>query len=213
MFTKQQREIPNEHLQLETKGAIIDVFSFQDILNSEVNLTNSVLFDRNVAGRTITEVWIKHPYKSPTLEMSYGESHFLDLAQEVSQRDSLDKGMPNGTVLMRGDKVIGFGANGSTFHDLHGCERKRLGIPTGQGYELCEGCSPKNHSEPKSIQNALSNYPKEEVNGSTAYLYGHWWCCQDCCDAMEKAGIKTVTLSRDWTLNYLGIEKLLNDKI
>jgi deoxycytidylate deaminase len=80
----------------------------------------------------------------------------------------------------------------SDYHELHGCERIRQGIPTGQGYELCEGCHPKNHSEPSAIADAVSR--DEDTRGADLYLWGHWWFCESCWDAMIAAGIRNVYL-------------------
>jgi deoxycytidylate deaminase len=65
--------------------------------------------------------------------------------------------------------------------------------PTGQGYELCKNiCQQTGHSEPSAINNATKN--GYETNGADLYLYGHWWCCQQCWDSMIAGGIKNVFL-------------------
>lgn len=114
------------------------------------------------------------------------------LAKQNSQTLSLDRNRPNGTVLVKEGIVIGNGANGSDYHTAHGCERVRQGIPTGQGYELCEGCHPRNHGEPKAIKDALDNH--QDPGGADLYLWGHWWFCESCCRAMIEVGIKRVIL-------------------
>jgi len=119
---------------------------------------------------------------------------FMQQAKAYAQQFSLDKAMPNASVVVQNGKVIGRGANGGTYHDLHGCERVRLHIPTGQGYELCEGCHPKNHSEPKAVADALKNTGKTRFKNADIYLWGHWWCCQPCWQAMLTQGITKVHL-------------------
>ena len=130
-----------------------------------------------------------------------GDNPFMEEAREYAKKHSKDKNMPNASVLVKGGKVIGRGANGSTYHDTHECERVKLKIPTGQGYELCEGCHSKNHSEPKVIADAQTR--GEDTRGADVYLWGHWWCCEPCWHAMIKAGIKDVYLLE-------GSEKLFN---
>ncbi|MCX6716706.1 MAG: deaminase [Candidatus Taylorbacteria bacterium] len=120
------------------------------------------------------------------------QNEFINLAKEYARKYSLDKAMPIGSVLVNKGDIIGIGANGSDYHNNHICERVRQKIPTGQGYELCEGCHPKNHSEQKAIQDAIKKGNKTE--GTDLYLWGHWWCCRWCMNAIKKAGIKNVFL-------------------
>jgi len=117
--------------------------------------------------------------------------HCLDLAQKGKGHVS-----PNplvGCVIVKEGKIIGKGANGSDFHETHECERVKQNIPTGEGYELCEGCHPKNHSEPRAIQNAKDN--GHETDGADLYLWGHWWCCEPCWNVIKAAGINQVYLA------------------
>jgi deoxycytidylate deaminase len=129
---------------------------------------------------------------SLTLFFTSEDNPFLQAAMQNAKNLSLDKNKPNGTVLVKDGVVIGNGANGSDYHNTHECERVRLKIPTGQGYELCEGCHPKNHGEPKALKNASDN--GQDPKGADVYLWGHWWCCKDCCEAMVRAGVVKVVL-------------------
>lgn len=137
---------------------------------------------------------IQYPYLPEGREIKYVplSNPFILLAKEFARKNSLDKVMPGAAVIVKEDKVIGIGANGSDYHEIHGCERVKQGCASGQGYELCEGCHPKNHSEPSAIADALSNGFTAE--GADIYLWGHWWCCESCWYAMIKAGISNVYL-------------------
>lgn len=117
---------------------------------------------------------------------------YMGEAREYAKEHSKDGAMPTGAILVKDGKVIGRGANGSDYHKEHGCERVRQGIPTGQGYELCEGCHPNNHSERRAIEDAKKS--GEDTMGANLYLWGHWWACKPCWDAMEDAGIGEVYL-------------------
>lgn len=143
----------------------------------------------------------KEPMHTPTIEYPYlpegreilyvpADNPFILAAREFAEQNSLDTTMPTGSVIVRDGQIIGRGANGSTYHETHGCERVAQGIPTGQHYELCEGCHPKNHSEPKAVADA--NAHGEDVRGADLYLWGHWWCCEPCWNAMD--GIRNVYL-------------------
>ena len=114
------------------------------------------------------------------------------MAKAYAREHSLDRVMPTASVIVKNDKVIAMGANGSDYHKTHECERVKQNIPTGQGYELCEGCHPKNHGEPKAIAAAA----KAGVNlaGADVYLWGHWWCCEPCWNSMISVGISKVYL-------------------
>ncbi len=173
---------------------------------SALDLSALVLFTQKALDHQTQEIYLRLPYKSPLITIEYGNSPFLHQAQQIARQHSLDPGHPTATVLVKGHQIISSGANGSTYHDQYGCRRKELNIPTGQGYELCEGCHPKNHSEPTAIRAAAAAHKTHLLSEATAYLYGHWWCCQPCCAALEQAGITKVVFSLPWTQKFLEID-------
>lgn len=105
---------------------------------------------------------------------------------------SLDTLMPCASVIVKDRQTLGIGANGSAYHAEHGCQRVKLGMKTGEGYELCEGCHPKSHSESKALDHALRRGC--DLHNADLYLWGHWWCCQACWKRMISAGINKVFL-------------------
>ncbi len=110
--------------------------------------------------------------------VSITNPHMLS-ALRYAKTASLDFQMPTATVIVDSrDQEISIAANGSDYHKTHPCQRTILNIPTGQGYELCEGCHPKNHSESRAIKSALSR--NLNLSGYSLYLWGHWWCCKNC---------------------------------
>ena len=113
-------------------------------------------------------------------------------AEVYARAHSLDNAVKTGSVVVLAGEVIGRGANGSDYHLSHECERVRLNIPTGQGYELCEGCHPKNHSEPRAISDAKTR--AADLSEADLYLWGHWWACEPCWNAIQEAGIRNVYL-------------------
>jgi len=120
------------------------------------------------------------------------DNSFMLRAKEVAQSMSLDTVMPGGAVIVKDNIIIGEGANGSEYHKTNVCERVKQNCPSGQGYELCEGCHPKNHSEPSAIRDARDK--GFDTSGADLYLWGHWWCCESCWGEMIQAGIKDVYL-------------------
>lgn len=139
---------------------------------------------------------IDYPYipRGKKIHYTSSENEFIQAAKRYARENSLDETMPTGSVVVYEGKIIGRGANGSDYHSKHGCERVRRGIPTGQGYELCEGCHPKNHSEPKAINDAEKTHPQADLKQADLYLWGHWWACEPCWNAINKAGIRNVYL-------------------
>lgn len=137
---------------------------------------------------------IKYPFLPEGRTIGYVsvDNEFMAAAKAFAAAESKDKVMPGAAVLVKGGTIIARGANGSDYHELHGCERIRQGIPTGQGYELCEGCHPKNHSEPSAIADARAR--GTDTHGADLYLWGHWWFCESCWAAMIAAGIRNVYL-------------------
>jgi deoxycytidylate deaminase len=137
---------------------------------------------------------IKYPFLPEGREIRYvpASNEFIKEARAFAREHSLDAAMPNASVLVKDGIIIARAANGSDFHKNNECERIRRNIPTGQGYELCEGCHPKNHSEQSVINEAKDS--GFETEGSDIYLWGHWWCCGPCWDEMIKSGIRYVYL-------------------
>lgn len=127
-----------------------------------------------------------------TIRYVSADNEYMRAAREYAREHSLDTTMPTGSVIVKDSVIIGRGANGSDYHEKHGCERVRLGSKTGQDYEKCEGCHPKNHSERRAVFDASEQ--GYETSGADLYLWGHWWCCTPCWNAMIEAGIRDVVL-------------------
>ncbi|USN96712.1 MAG: hypothetical protein H6797_00735 [Candidatus Nomurabacteria bacterium] len=139
---------------------------------------------------------IDYPYMHEDGVFVYVEADnvYMQVAKEYAKRYSLDKVMPNTSIVVLDGEVIGIGANGSDYHETNGCERIRLGSPSGQDYDKCEGCHPKNHGEPRAVGDAQVVMGSQRLDGAEVYLWGHYWCCESCWDAMISSGINTVYL-------------------
>jgi len=129
------------------------------------------------------------------------ENPFMQEAKRHAVSYSKDHTVKTGSVVVVDGEIVGKGANGSDWHDTHPCERVRLGIPTGERYDLCEGCHSKNHSEVRAVADAASRI--KDLNTADLYLWGHWWACKPCWDAIEEANIRNVYLLE-------GSERLFN---
>ena len=181
--------------------------------------SNFKLLDQTDSAELTKQAWIKLPYTPLDIEITYDDNDYLNKAREVMNTDSLDWNWPDGCIFVKDGVVVSTGANGSDFHQQRdkemkskdpdykfgGCIRREMGIPTGQGYDLCEGCSEKNHAEAKGIRKLIDTTDYAKLSDSVCYLYGHWWCCQSCCNYMQNAGVKKVVLSKEFTKNLFKI--------
>ena len=157
---------------------------------------------------------ISYPYLPEGRTIKYVPAHdrFMRAAEDACRELSTDHYHPTGAVLVRDGQVIFRAANQAAIRnkkltELHKqgyCIRKLFKIPTGQKYWLCPGCSPSRiHAETLVIRNALrKGIPTE---GADVYLWGHWWCCKPCWDAMISGGIGDVYVLE-------GSDKLFNPK-
>ena len=134
------------------------------------------------------------PYlpKVRTIKFVSQDNEYMQLAKETAISGTSDHKHPTGAVIVKNGEILGKGSNYSVHHAEQGCEREKLGCPTGEGYDLCEGCSPKYHAEPSAIRNTLEL--GNDPTGANLYLWGHWWCCKDCWNAMIEAGVENVYL-------------------
>ncbi|MDO8591130.1 MAG: deaminase [bacterium] len=140
------------------------------------------------------------------------QDRFMRFAEDACHELSTDHHHPTGAVLVKDGNVIARAANQSALKNkylinLHRqgfCIRKFLKIPSGQKYWLCPGCaSARSHAETLVVKEAFKSTIKP--NGADVYLWGHWWCCEPCWNAMITAGIRDVYLLE-------GSEKLFNPK-
>ena len=140
---------------------------------------------------------INYPYIPEGRIIHYvdASNEHMKLAKAFARWFSLDEVMPVAAVVVRGNDVLGRGANGSDYHKLHKCQRIILGCKSGEGYELCEGRHPKNHAEPRALED--SKKQGHDPNGADLYLWGHWWCCKPCWDTMIQARINKVFLLKN----------------
>lgn len=78
-------------------------------------------------------------------------------------------------VIVKNGEVLSWATN-----DHDNC--KREGYPTGEGYELCEGCDYPNHAEVKALRGI-------DAKGATMYLFGHYYACDNCDEVIKNAGV------------------------
>lgn len=93
-------------------------------------------------------------------------NYYLDIAETVSSRGTCLR-RNYGAIIVKNDEIISTGFNGAprgraNCCDLGTCVREKLGVPTGQRYELCRSV----HAE----ANCIISAPRSEMLKSTIYL-------------------------------------------
>lgn len=140
---------------------------------------------------------IKYPYIPAGRVILYvpETDKYMAMAREYAKKYRSNLAQPGAAVVVKNGEVLGIGSIGNNPAHIAGCVRVKLNMPTGVGYDLCEGCTPKFHSEPSAVRDAKEK--GNDTNGADLYLWGHWWCCEPCWNAMIDAGIKNVYLLQD----------------
>ena len=138
------------------------------------------------------------------------QNYYLDIADAVLERSTCLR-RKYGAIIVRNDEIISTGYNGAprgrrNCSDLGGCMREKLGIPSGQRYELCRSV----HAE----ANAIISAPRRDMIGATLYLVGreaatdalmpNAMSCSMCKRTIINAGIETVVI-RTGPTDYITI--------
>jgi len=145
-------------------------------------------------------------------------NYYLNIADTVAQRATCLR-RKYGAIIVQNDEIISTGYNGAprgrkNCIDLNSCTRDKLGIPSGQRYELCRSV----HAE----ANAIISAARRDMVGATLYLAGRnsktgelltdTTPCSMCRRQIINAGITnvicrvgeteyTVTNVRDWVFD------------
>ena len=142
------------------------------------------------------------------------DDYFLQLADLVASRSTCLRRQV-GAVLVRDERIIATGYNGAPRGIPHclemGCLREKMGIPSGERYELCRGV----HAE----QNAIINAAYYGVSTKGAVLYCTNQPCLICARMIINAGIDKVVHRGDFAddlavqfMEDAGIELIIREK-
>ena len=68
---------------------------------------------------------IEYPYLPKGREILYVKEDYpyMKFAKKFAKEYSLDKTMPNSSIIVKDAVIIGTGANGSNYHKKYGCYR------------------------------------------------------------------------------------------
>ena len=116
------------------------------------------------------------------------DEYFMEIVEVVKTRSTCLRRQV-GAVIVKDNRIITTGYNGAPSHlkhctELGGCERQRLGVPSGQRHELCRAL----HAE----QNAIIQAAKLGNTTEGATLYVNIQPCVICAKMLIKAGIVPV---------------------
>lgn len=138
---------------------------------------------------------ISNPEELATLRMNHKIMYYLNIAKATSELSTCLR-KKYGSVIVRDDRILGTGYNGSARGAKHctncgSCKRHELGVKSGEHYEMCKSV----HSEMNAIINA-----QQDVTGATLYLSGtdaqgnliDAECCMMCKRVIINSGIDRV---------------------
>jgi deoxycytidylate deaminase len=90
-------------------------------------------------------------------------------------------------IIMKDGEFISIGTN-EIHSDIKECPR--VGMKTGEGYELCKSiCNQKHHAEVDACLKA-----GDKAIGSTLILIGHSYCCENCKKVMREHGVTNIKI-------------------
>ena len=123
--------------------------------------------------------------------------YFLNIAKAVSMRSTCLRAHA-GAILVKNDKIISTGYNGSAkgdpnCSDIGICEREKLNISPGERYEMCNSV----HAEMNCIINC-----DQDKNGAIMYLYferidglkSKHGPCRMCKRVLQNAGVFNIIM-------------------
>ena len=144
------------------------------------------------------------------------DEYFMEIVEVVKTRSTCLRRQV-GAVIVKDNRIITTGYNGAPSPlkhctELGGCERQRLGVPSGQRHELCRAL----HAE----QNAIIQAAKLGNTTEGATLYVNIQPCVICAKMLINAGIVRVVYKGEYPdpmasamLEEAGIETVnINEK-
>ncbi|MEA1929595.1 MAG: deaminase [Patescibacteria group bacterium] len=126
----------------------------------------------------------------------------MQAAKAAARELSTEHQHPTGAVVVLGEEIIAREANQAAIRSSYlrarhadgWCTRRILKIPSGQKYWLCPGCS-THHQHAESRAARAASMVGRDLSAARLYLWGHWWCCAPCWQAILDAGIGEVCLT------------------
>ena len=141
---------------------------------------------------------IQYPYMPDGRSLKYvPASHpFMIEAAQAREECAGDPSYPVGIVMVKNGHVVARAGNGfNRGKQVHVCPRVVQECPTGTGYDLCDLHDSPGHSE-RMVLEECRRFGIDPA-GSDLYMYGHWWACEPCWQALIDAGVRDVYVTDD----------------
>ncbi len=122
------------------------------------------------------------------------DEYFMQIVEVVKTRSTCLRRQV-GAVIVKDNRIITTGYNGAPSHlkhctELGGCERQKMGIPSGERHELCRAL----HAE----QNAIIQAAKLGNTTEGATIYVNVQPCVICAKMIINAGIVRVVYKGEY---------------
>lgn len=120
------------------------------------------------------------------------DQHWMDMAHLTSQMSTCASGRKVGAVFVRDKRLLATGFNGvpSGYPHPVTCIRREMGVPSGQGLDLCV-CA---HAE----ANAITNAARYGMSLERATVYVTCQPCAGCMGALANVGVQRVVFGGDY---------------
>lgn len=120
------------------------------------------------------------------------DQHFITMAHQVAEMSTCASSRKVGAVFVKNRRILASGVNGvpSGYPHPSECLRRRQGVPSGQGLDICL-CT---HAETNGIANAARH--GISLEGSDCFVT----CqpCAPCMGLMANTGIKRIVFGGDY---------------
>jgi deoxycytidylate deaminase len=138
-------------------------------------------------GKKIPEIIEGVTYEYVGLDNQFMKAAY-DYAKSLYEIKHWNKMTSPATALVKNGKIVSIGNAGDGWHQKEGkCMRVELNLPSGVGYDQCGGCHPENHAERVATRKAQEI--GSNLTGADCFMYGHWWLCASCLQALIDLGV------------------------
>lgn len=130
-----------------------------------------------------------------TVEFVTMDNPFMQQALLQAVKNRFEEMTVTSSIVVLHEDVVGRGINGNGFHQREKACLRVGAENIGKDYESCPGCHPDNHSERVAIRQAQQM--GKDLSKAKLYMYGHWWSCEPCMNALVDANIRKIYLLKD----------------
>ncbi len=194
-------------MKIKTIAGVAQVAYLNNLEQAKELVGNWIKFDKLI--------YILQPSKDTRIPTEFAQSRHFDIIQKEihKQFELIKKTHPNyDTKVCTGclfesenGSIISVTTQNLALHDFAKstdkvCIRETLrnqgAWQPGDSYEVCKGCSWKNHPESRTLLEVWGNSELlKKYQGSTCYISNHWWCCDICRQNMFKMGVSKIIIN------------------